>query len=111
MIPKKDILDWANVVEALAKAEGTWILYLSTTGNPDAEVSDILKAAPFGQDVAFNLLGGGFCVLRFHDEAAGMAAFGLVVGDDGPTKTNPYNGRARVFAYLAGPEGGITENT
>ena len=34
-----------------------------------------------------------------------------IVGDDGPTKSNPYDGPIRVYALTCGPEGFLTENT
>lgn len=105
----EDILDWGRAVEALAKAEGTWLLYLSVSG-PETPMHEVSKAAPFGADVVA-ALSTGFCILRFGGEGAARRAFDRVVGNDGPTKLNPYKGPARVFAYLVGPNGGITENT
>jgi hypothetical protein len=41
-----------------------------------------------------------------------LKAFWSVVGDDGPTKTNPYNGPVRVFACTYDPDGiTMNENT
>lgn len=95
-----------------ARGLGKWTLYLSFDWEYDAE---IVKAAPILQDTYKNRsydLTEGFAVLWFDSEEEARQAFGSTVGDDGPTRTNPYDGPALVYALLISPEGRmVTENT
>lgn len=96
--------------ERIARTEKMWALYLST--GDDLDPIDADSPVPFlRSDERLQLrLGGGLLLLLDTGEAA-RRLFDQVVGDDGPTQENSYNGPHRVYAYLAGPGGGITENT
>jgi hypothetical protein len=97
-----------EMTEALARASRKWVLYLSHSAGPEEELSSAVLGV--SREDLLDLIDGRIW-LTFDTEATAFAVFGGVVGDDGPTKTNPYNGKCRVYAFLAGPEGGITENT
>lgn len=103
------VLTWTKAVDELAKALNKWVLYLS---HSSGELPDIEKAAPIGlsKTQLIDLYIDRIWVV-FDNERDARTAFGKVVGDDGPTKTNTYDGPGRVYAYLSGPDGGITENT
>jgi hypothetical protein len=99
------------VTEKLAASTGKHVLYLSHALRQRSDERDLAKAAPLvGEDDLIELFDN--CIwLEFGTYEAAREVFDCIVGDDGPTKTNPYDGPCRVYAYLAGPEGGITENT
>lgn len=104
-----EVLTWSRAVDELAKALNKWVLYLSYSSG---ELPDIEKAAPIGlsKTQLIDLYIGQLWII-FDNEKDALEAFGKIVGDDGPTKTNPYNGPGRVYSLLSGPNGGITENT
>jgi hypothetical protein len=53
--------------------------------------------------------GEGFCTFSTKEEME--AFYDMIVGDDGPTKSNPYDGPIRVYALTCGPDGLMNENT
>lgn len=53
--------------------------------------------------------GEGFSIFDTKEEME--AFYDMIVGDDGPTKSNPYNGPIRVYALTCGPNGLMNENT
>ena len=99
----------------LCRRRGQWGMMLSYTSacGADVYIDDLPKAVPFldSPDV-FSL-----CVEEhlyvFCDTSEDIhALYGQVVGDDGPTKLNPYSGPVRVYALTCGPDGTLgTENT
>ena len=106
-------LDRFQVLEAAAKGLAKWCLYLSVQGK--AEEAEVLKAAPCllkldpVDRMNFLLEGRGF--LTFDSEEECYEAYGSTVGEDGPTKTNPYAGPVVVFATTYNPQGqGMSEN-
>lgn len=109
------VLSWCEITDELAKAMRKWVLYLSCSNaadDPLEAIPGLRDAAPIGlSDSQIMELYLGQIWITFDNEADALAAFGRVVGDDGPTKTNPYDGPTRVYAMLSGPAGGITENT
>lgn len=114
-----------SVAELLARSSGKWVVYLGVPANPfDAGefpkfANHVDSAVPFlaGNDKTYResfydfCLGDpAFCVFESEQEA--RVAYASVVGDEGPTKTNDYNGPVSVFAALISPtEGCVTENT
>lgn len=103
------IIESHDVTDQLAKLSGKWVLYLAHSTLDDA-IEELAQAVPFlDHDAAIRLLGSSIWLV-YDDEVSALAAFALVVGDE-QNKRNPYRGPARVYAYLAGPSGGIGENT
>jgi hypothetical protein len=99
-----------KAAEYIARTNGLWALYLST--------GDVLQPSAPDSPVPFltmkerlDLTLNGWMILLSDTEAKIMTLFHQAVGDDGPTRDNPYKGKARVYAYVTGPSGGITENT
>lgn len=101
-----------DILRTLCAARGQWGMFISS-GHEN--LGEICKAAPYlSADQAFELssAGTGDACLFFDSEEECERAFWSTVGDDGPTKTNPYNGPARVFACTCGPDGVLRhENT
>lgn len=53
--------------------------------------------------------GEGFSVFDTEEECENF--YDLIVGYDGPTKSNPYDGPIKVYALTCGPNGFMAENT
>jgi len=77
------------------------------------DLSEILEAAPYlnweehSQMIADEV---GIIVCDSYEEMQRL--YKLTVGDDGPTKTNPYNGKARIHALTCNAQGELeNENT
>lgn len=98
------------VAERIARAEGVWTLHLSTSDDIDLGAPN--SPVPFlRSDERLQLRLDGWLLLILATEESARCLFDQVVGDDGPSQANSYDGSHRVYAYLAGPNGGITENT
>lgn len=78
-------------------------------------IEELYKAAPYltrevltGQDTLFT----GHVYLFFSSEEEMLEYYDATVGDDGPTKTNKYNGPVKVYAITCDPNGVLlNENT
>jgi len=77
---------------------------------------ELLKACPPLKDAEYHetfdifLYGSG--LLLFDDYESQQSAYWSIVGDDGPTKTNPYDGPMRVYAITINKYGQAeNENT
>ena len=54
----------------------------------------------------------GLGLKLFESKAEVDEAYNHIVGDDGPTPANPYDGPARIYALTIGPNGeALNENT
>lgn len=105
-----------------ARGKRLWGLVLSCS-NGDAfdnnpyEVSkaihpNLRQGVRAGDMTAFDLATGETVWLTFETEAEAREYYNWTVGDDGPTKLNPYEGPANVYACLYNNEGKpVTENT
>lgn len=92
-------------VAVYCKAAHKWAIWF---GLPhDVPPLEARRAAPWLPPGT--LPGSGVAV--FDTQQAAEEAFWATVGDDGPTKTNPYSGPAKVYACLVGPDGLMSENT
>jgi hypothetical protein len=96
-------------LKAIAEEYKKPLLFLSFSG----DFEEILKAAPYlnavehGQQIL-----NGYAVLVCEDEDEQEKLYWATVGDDGPTKTNPYEGPARVYALTVSRTGEpLNENT
>lgn len=102
-----------DLFAAHCKAIGKWGLLLGFNYVPTDDLRDIPLAAPmltFARDAQAMIDGHAF--LFYDTEEAMQADFDRVVGDDGPTASNPYNGPVRVYALTCSPAGELMgENT
>lgn len=106
-----------EVLKALAAALNKPCMYISFSyGDEDDDVTsyrEIFQAAPylnFDDDMQFVIEGGGIIVFDTVEEME--RTYDLTVGDDGPTRLNPYAGKARVYALTCSATGQmLTENT
>lgn len=89
------------------------------TAKVKKEINEIFKAAPYlkvlgEQDPGhlIQILCDGQAVFHFDDIKEQQKIYGQTVGDDGPTKSNPYKGPVRVFALTCDNKGKLmSENT
>lgn len=107
-----------DLLEKYTKSSGKYIVMLSCSNFEDDFIgtdafSQLKKAVPMITDYGelVKLFTGDTLFVEFDNSDAARDFFDTVVGDDGPTRLNSYNGPARVFACLSGPNGLITENT
>ena len=127
----KIVTDYGVIAFALAKAKDKWCVYLEPgltlddirhnghrVGMTIKDIDDMYEAAlkeacPWSTtwlETEFMLNDRAFVL--FDTEAEARTAFAAVVGDNGPTETNSYDGIHRVYAMLVSPEVGfLTENT
>ena len=82
----------------------------------DQDLNEVYLAAPYlkADSGRFIVFDGGSHIfhLLFDTEEEMWQIYDQTVGNDGPTKSNPYNGPARVNALACSPEGvSLDENT
>lgn len=104
------LVDDFDLLVAASRGLGKPVLYVSFDG--DLPWEEVGKAAPYllDEDGSFRwpqILadGRGYIACDSVEECARL--FGLTVGDEGPTPSNPYDGPARVYAATSGGQ----ENT
>ena len=106
----RSLTDWTRVVSLVAAGANQFVVYMSTS---EQDPNALLGPAPFLSNEELNHLAyKGSLYLLFPRGEDAYNTFHQVVGDDGPTRTNPYNGPVKVYACVCGPDGKITtENT
>lgn len=108
------VLDWRSTFALACKGAGKWGLYLSFN-QQHLDMYDVFGAAPYLEDqkyFPFLLIPQVEMVLLFETREEMHKYFCLTVGEDGPTKLNPYKGPATIFACTCGPDGNLLgENT
>jgi len=109
--PKFTCLGDNGIVEMLAKAKQTNVLLLSTSDKIDLYTGKSSPVSYLNIEQRAQLLLDGHLFLLIPDVDYAMKLLRQTVGDDGPTELNPYDGPHKVYGFLAGPEGGISENT
>lgn len=102
-----------------AEKFGMYISFPAVTNVNGKKAKEILKAAPYLQELSKRSI-GDFVTILLEGEATFFfdtleevqEMFHLTVGDDGPTKTNPYDGPCTVFALTCDNKGNLmSENT
>jgi hypothetical protein len=108
-----EILDYYAAAAHLAKLLNKWTIATSLNTYDNVPYEEYAKAAPYLDNVeAYQVIADGCGIIICDSEEECEKLFDLTVGDDGPTKTNPYNGPARVYALTISPNGEfINENT
>jgi|WetSurMetagenome_2_1015567.scaffolds.fasta_scaffold18448_7 hypothetical protein len=112
---KYNILTVTELMQLVAKTLGKPCIFLSFQMiTDDSNFGDIIKAAPYLKwDVHGQHILDGVAVIVCEDYDEMQRLYWMTVGDDGPTKTNKYDGKkARVYALTCNAEGGLeNENT
>ena len=112
---KYQILTATETMQLLARSiqKPCILLYFNFMDN-DSGFDEILKAAPY---IDFNhqmqAMLDGVAIVVCEDREEQQRLYLMTVGDDGPTKTNPYSGnKARVYALTCNEKGELeNENT
>jgi len=103
------VLDKNSVLQLLCKMCNKWGMYLDCHTYPN----EFLLAAPYlnlQEHAQFIVENGG--IILFDTEEEMNKCFNSTIGDDGPTKTNPYNGNTKVYAITCNIDGQfLNENT
>ena len=102
---------WSDAFPMLCKATGKWGIWVSWLDADDIE--EVVKACPWlSEREHAGVLLDGCAIVLCETEAEVMALYDQVIGEDGPTRRNPYNGPVRVYALTCDPTGeGQDENT
>jgi len=105
------VLTSQHVFAALCKERKQWGLFLNF--DAVAEWDEVEKTVPFlsGREyIGFLIDGEAFILCDSKEECQHL--YDQVVGDDGHTKLNPYNGRAKTYALTISDDGlFMNENT
>jgi hypothetical protein len=98
------------------KLTNKWCVYISCPDIEEewtkSEWNEVLKAAPcLSKDEDFQILidNEGWIVCDTKEEA--YSIFEQIVGDDGPTRVNSYDGNMGVYACIYNSQGVYMENT
>jgi hypothetical protein len=88
-------------------------MYIRIHVPDDTDVIGVLEAASFlDMDMDAQVIADEEGWILFNSEEGMRNAFDSCVGDEGPTRLNPYNGRVRVYALTCSSEGMLLdENT
>ena len=112
-------LSYTEIFELLCKSTNKWGLSLSfdwvwLEPTVDDVLSEIEKATN-GRLVMYNdtqCIMDGYAVFLFDSEDEMLEAYEDIVGDDGPTARNSYDGPVRIYALTCSNEGvTLNENT
>jgi hypothetical protein len=104
-------IDDHRLMEKYCETTGKYILYIHLLVD-EHPPEEYIKAAPWLKlHEHFNVFMEGYGYFEFDTEEEMYAVYNQTVGDDGPTKLNPYNGPARIYALTCGPRGLQNENT
>lgn len=110
------LLSHTEFLEEFCRATGKFAMYVNCydmNGEDPGMVTpmeEFIKAAPYLKK-NYQILADGSGYLVFDTEEEMNKHYRLTVGNDGPTKQNPYQGPARVYALTCGPAGTVNENT
>lgn len=110
----KKINGFSQIQRDLARALKKPVLYLSWDPSwTSYAVTDLIKAAPMLDiEKDFQAITEGFIYIICDSLAEMQTLYDQVVGDDGPTEANLYDGPARVYALTCDAFGVLlNENT
>ena len=107
-----ELLTQTQLMQEYAKKSSRFCMYISW--NEELSFEELIKAAPYLKDYEDAILGDidAFIFLTFDTEEEMDIYYDLTIGDDGATKSNPYNGPVRVYTLTPSNEGELwNENT
>ena len=106
------IFEVHNLFAEYARLSRKWCMIISWDIDKPEDVDELFKAAPYLGLEDLQILYDGQALLTFESENEMWEYYNQTVGDDGPTKTNPYLGPFKVYALTISPEGQFqNENT
>lgn len=115
----------SDLFQHYCRLANKWGLYLRVSECPEDGYADHIRGATMLEpvpapavgpgdagDVFSRLLYEGAACLFFDTRAEMEAVYGRIVGDEGPTESNPYDGPCRVYALTCRNDGQLlNENT
>ena len=113
---KMTIMDALGLLCKTTKCYGLYLAFPDDVFNPD----ELKKAVPFldlgigGTEVEgdYQAISSDYMFVLCESEKECYKLFDQVVGDEGPTKSNPYDGPMRVYAVTINSDGQVeTTNT
>lgn len=116
----KLLYSWHKFAELYCRATGRWVVCFSPWFDGESfdngsSYGEMLKAAPILADPAEpdagQVITDGMGFIVCGDESQAIHEYNRIVGDDGPTAENPYNGPVHIYACIFGPSGCTNENT
>lgn len=101
-----------EMLSAMCQAKKKWGIFLQVS-NDGGNWAELQKAVPFFSVSEMAEFWHEFNGVIFLDSEEELQAIcGQIIGDEGPTSLNTYNGFARVYALSCGPDGTLySENT
>ena len=106
------ILSGIELAQTVAKTLKKPVLFVSFYAPDNESHAEILKAAPYLTYAHAQALVDGHAIVVCNSVKEQETLYWQTVGDDGPTKTNPYKGPARVYALTIDKNGQtLNENT
>lgn len=119
MLTSHDLMvEYCRVTNKWAVFYYGWNFYEPRSGSSESDwqihLADLEAATVFMDRSAPNYFqvmsdGEGFSIFETKEDM--NAFYDNIVGDDGPTKSNPYDGPIRIYALTCGPSGFLNENT
>lgn len=104
------VMSRSETLQKLCKASGKWGLYMKYNG-PESDVYAMMYSAPF-LDLDSQAFSAGMSFILFKSEKECRKVFDRIVGDDGPTESNPYKGPGNWYALTCSDKGKLmNENT
>ena len=97
------IYDTHQMIAEYARLSKKWCMFISW--DMDGDIDELFKAAPYLNRDHLQILYDGQALLSFDSEDEMWVYYNQTVGDDGPTKSNPYAGPCRVYALTISPNG------
>lgn len=102
-----------------AKKFGLYISFEAQPGMNEKKLAELYKAAPYLKELGkedpghlITILFDGHATFLCDTQQEVVKLFNSTVGDDGPTKANPYRGSCKVFALTCDNKGKLmSENT
>ena len=107
------LTDSSEVLSALCIAKNAWGIYVSHCAFEIAPHNELNRAIPFlSEEDVIQLWHKGYMYLFFSSKEELDNHYNQIVGDEGPTELNDYDGEARVYALTCNPDGNsMNENT
>ena len=97
------IFETHNIFAEYARLAKKWCICISW--DTDNNIDELFKAAPYLNLNHLQIISDGQALLTFDSEDEMWVFYNQTVGDDGPTKSNPYAGPCRVYALTISPDG------
>ena len=104
--PFMKIFSTVELMQELCKINKKYGMYFSFDTEEDFTLSELYQAAPYLQyENNEQAMCDGYGVMFFDSQEGCDEFYNMTVGDDGPTKSNKYDGDCRVYALTCDSNG------